>query len=101
MLVQVIRATDYKPAADDSPRCFGQLRLRPTLREVESIAKDGSACAKSECGPMVMYFPKGAKPELKPDVAAQFLASGDAIAIDRSPVLFVSRDAIESMEAAP
>lgn len=64
--VRILVATDYAPVAGDGRACWGQLANRPSKRD------DGKV------GPMVTYFPRGRVPELRDDVAADFIARGIA-----------------------
>ncbi len=80
MLVRILKTTDYTPTADDSPRCWGQLRHR----------------ADETLGKMVTCFHKGATPELKDEVAQRLIDEGVAESAGESPV-FVTREQIWNM----
>lgn len=101
MLVKILKPTDYNPGPNESPRCWGQLLVRPSRQEIEReidvIAADGikskAKTTKTVCGPMVQYFPIGARPELPDDVAEALILAGAAEA-DEEQIQFVSRDVI-------
>ena len=79
--VKILEAVNYEPTASDSRACFGQLAKR--ARIVNGVA-----------GPMVHYFPKGRQPELRDDVAADFINRGVAEAITVDSIIDVSREEI-------
>lgn len=81
MRVRILVETEYEPLASDARSCFGQLSTRASV-------VDGKV------GPMVCYFRKGRTPELRDDVAADFIARGVAEPFDGEPVVEVSRDEI-------
>lgn len=88
MIVRFLQATDYTPTASDNERCWGQLRRRTTRTEKPSIDAAGNSFVQRCDGPMVLYFPKGATPDLPDAVAATFIESGAAEchAIDVRPM---------------
>src|SRR5438046_2012447 len=100
MLVRILQPQNYSPTANDSMRCYGQLRMRSTDIAIEETAADGTKSIRKKCGPMVLYFPKGATPELPEDVAQQFIAAGIAEQCDLA-VQYVARDVVEGMAFAP
>ena len=65
MRVRILVETEYTPVAGDARSCFGQLATRASM-------VDGTV------GPMVCYFRKGRCPELRDEVAAEFIARGVA-----------------------
>lgn len=81
MRVRILVETEYAPLAGDARSCFGQLATRASI-------VDGKV------GPMVCYFRKGRTPELRDEVAADFIARGMAVPFDGDPVVEVSRDEI-------
>lgn len=79
-VVRILKPTDYTPAADDSPRCYGQLRYR--LKE--TVDAEGV----KRFGKMGLHFPAGARPDLKADVAQRFIDEGLAEMTDESSPVF-------------
>lgn len=94
MIVRILKPTDYTPTANDSPRCYGQLRYRRNETVVETVQEDGTKTTEKHVGKMVLHFPKGATPDLRDEVATQFIADGAAEATGEAPPVFVSRDEI-------
>lgn len=97
-VVRILIATPYEPTAADSPKCYGQLRLRATTITkdvvVEVTSPDGTTerveTTQTTCGPMERYFPVGAKPELNEAVATAYIAAGIAEAVDEPEARFIS-----------
>lgn len=82
MIVRILKETPYTPAKDDSPRCYGQLRMRATWQDGTAEAPDGKKFGIKIRGEMERYFPVGATPDLKNEVAAQFITDGAAEVCD-------------------
>lgn len=81
-VVKILVATPYQRRPEDTPRCWGQLRMRPTSNP------DG------KCGPMETYFPAKSKPELSDELAAKLIADGAAEPAESEPVKFVTMEEI-------
>lgn len=81
MRVRILEDTEYAPVAGDARSCFGQLATRASV-------VDGKV------GPMACYFRKGRTPELRDEIAADFIARGVAVPFDGEQVVEVSRDEI-------
>ena len=73
MRVTITKEVEYTPTASDHRSCWGSLHKWP------SKLPDG------RCGPMVFYFPKGRTPELRDEIAADFITRGVAVAYDQEP----------------
>ena len=107
MIIRFLKPTPYTPKPDDSPRCWGQLRIRPTTISeavaVEVTRPDGTTetvnTTLTKTGPMERYFPAGATPDLTDDVAAGFVAAGLAELVDQTSRL-VSGDELAAMVSA-
>lgn len=94
MLIKFLEATEYTPSLSDTRRCFGQLRQRKSQIQITARNTDGEEYQKTVCGPMVLYFPKGATPELDECIAKRFIDAGVAEPFDGPNVVFVSREKI-------
>lgn len=82
-VVRILKPTEYTPSADDSPRCYGQLRYR---REETTDAE-----GVKRFGKMVMHFPTGATPVLTDDVAQRLIEAGSAeLMKETAPVFYES-----------
>lgn len=101
MIVRILQEIEYEPTADDDPRCWGQLRVKPSRIPVEVEARrfgeDGRtveafATKIFRDGPMVRYFRRGATPNLKPEIAERFVADGIAEPLDLD-VVWITKEA--------
>lgn len=90
MYVRFLRPVDYTPQSNESTRCWGQLCSRASGHVIELKNSDGTVTPKTVCGPMVLYFPTDSTPDLPDDVAAAFIASGDAERCDGPSVKFLT-----------
>jgi hypothetical protein len=87
-VVRILKPTPYTPAADDSPRCYGQLRYRC----VETVDGEGV----KRFSKAALHFPVGATPVLKDDVAKRLIDDESAELIDERPPVFTDVDSIEA-----
>lgn len=97
MRVKILVPTEYEPVASDARSCFGQLATKASQVEVVTTADDGTEKRQTVVGPMIHYFAKGRTPELRDEVAADFIARGVAEPFDGAPVVELSRDEILKM----
>ena len=86
MRVRILDATKYEPVSGDARSCFGQLAKRASRIEEEVESEDGTKTTKVSVGPMEHFFPKGRTPDLRDEVAADFIARGVAERYDGEPV---------------
>lgn len=82
MIVRILKETPYTPAKDDSTRCYGQLRMRATWQDGTAEGSDGKKFGIKIRGGLERYFPVGATPDLKNEVASEFITAGRAEACD-------------------
>lgn len=87
-VVKILKPTDYTPSADDSPRCYGQLRYR--------LAETVDAEGVKRFGKMGLHFPAGARPDLKDDVAQRLIDAGFAEMTDEAAPVFTDVGSLDS-----
>lgn len=92
MIVRIKEPLDYKPTAEDSPRCWGQLQYRPTNKQVPQVA--GDSFAMPDPGPMLTYFPKGATPDLPDQLARGLIDAGVAETYTGPEIVVLSQDQV-------
>ena len=98
MRVKILKDVEYAPTSNDARSCHGQLRLKPRPivdRVIEN--QDGTKTTVFKHGPMMTYFPASTErrviaPELRDEIAADFIASGVAKPFDGERV----RDATDN-----
>jgi hypothetical protein len=88
-VVRILKPTAYTPSADDSPRCYGQLRYRRTA----TVGTDG---VKS-FGKMTLHFPTGARPDLTNDVAQRLIDEGFAELTDEASPVFTDVGSLDAV----
>jgi len=89
--VKILESVEYEPVSGDARSCFGSLLKRPSkvpngTRTVTATDGTESEVPVFAVGPMVHYFPKGRSPELRDEIAAEFIARGVATPFDGEPV---------------
>ena len=94
MIVRILKEIEYAPTPEDSRRCWGQLRLRPSEMQIEVPGAEGEPpTTKTVHGPMVRFFKVGATPELSDQVALQMIADGVA-EVYADDIRYVSQEEI-------
>jgi hypothetical protein len=75
MRVTITKEVEYTPTTSDHRSCWGSLHRKP------------GADLDGKCGPMIYYFPKGRTPELRDEIAEEFIACGVAESFRDEPTI--------------
>ena len=87
MRVTITKEVEYTPTASDHRSCWGSLHKRPSVGEKTTTNDAGTETKVSCVGPMVFYFPKGRTPELRDEIAVDFIARGVAVPFSDEPTI--------------